>query len=87
MSENKPHLTPRELQVLTLMGNSYHNKDIAELLGISEHTAKFHVNSVIVKSGQSTRLGAVIFYLKADVIKLDSLMLNIDSIPEPVPNA
>lgn len=84
---DKPHLTPRELQVLHLMADGFHNKEIAKILNISEHTAKFHVNSIITKSGQSTRLGAVIFYLKADVIKLDSLMLNIDSTPEPASDA
>lgn len=70
----KAEYTPRELQVLKLMAESKHNKEIAVLLGITEHTAKFHVNSVIVKTKQNTRLGAVIYCLKQGVLSLHDLM-------------
>ena len=39
-------LTPRELEVLRLLAEGLPNKGIASRLGISEHTAKFHVNPV-----------------------------------------
>lgn len=73
--EPKTTLTKRELQVVLCMANGYQNKEIGKILNISEHTAKFHVNSVVTKTKQSTRLGAVIVCLKAGIIKLDQLML------------
>ena len=78
---NKPELTKREFQVLTLMAQGKHNNEIATILGISEHTAKFHVNAVLVKTGQTTRLGAVICCLKHGMITLDSLMTEIPLVP------
>lgn len=69
-----PHFTPRELQVLNLMANGKHNNEIAAALSVSEHTAKFHVNSVLVKTGQTTRLAATIFCLKNGLISLFDLM-------------
>jgi len=42
-------LTPRELQVLTLLAEGMSNKAIARRLGISVHTAKFHVSALIDK--------------------------------------
>jgi DNA-binding NarL/FixJ family response regulator len=52
-------LTPREREVLELLGDGRSNRRIAELLGISEHTAKFHVASVCGKLGASSRTEAV----------------------------
>ena len=42
-------LTPRELEVLALLAEGASNKTIARRLGISVHTAKFHVGSLIDK--------------------------------------
>jgi DNA-binding CsgD family transcriptional regulator len=42
-------LTPRELEVLTLLAEGMSNKAVARRLGISVHTAKFHVGAVIDK--------------------------------------
>lgn len=53
------HLTGREVEVLRLMANGRSNKQIASLLHISEHTAKFHVSSVLAKLGASSRTEAV----------------------------
>lgn len=52
-------LTPREREVLNLIGLGLANKAIAYRLGISEHTAKFHVASVLAKLGAATRAEAV----------------------------
>jgi DNA-binding NarL/FixJ family response regulator len=52
-------LTVRELEVLRLMARGYRNKQLAALLNISEHTAKFHVSSVLAKLGARTRTEAV----------------------------
>jgi DNA-binding NarL/FixJ family response regulator len=52
-------LTPREREVLELLGQGLSNRQIAERLGISEHTAKFHVAAVSGKLGAGSRTEAV----------------------------
>jgi len=53
-------LTPRELEVLQLLAQGLTNKRIAERLGISDHTAKFHVNAILAKLGAETRTEAIV---------------------------
>jgi two-component system nitrate/nitrite response regulator NarL len=53
-------LTPRELEVLRLMAEGISNKSIAYRLDISEHTVKFHVNSILRKLDAQSRTEAVI---------------------------
>jgi two-component system, NarL family, nitrate/nitrite response regulator NarL len=52
-------LTAREQEVLRLVAEGYPNKAIARELGISEHTAKFHVGSLLGKLGAGSRTEAV----------------------------
>lgn len=52
-------LTARELEVLQLMALGLPNKTIAARLHISEHTAKFHVSSIMMKLGAASRTEAV----------------------------
>ena len=52
-------LTPREIQVLALLAEGSGNKKIADRLGVSEHTVKFHVSSVLGKLGATSRTEAV----------------------------
>ena len=52
-------LTPRESEVLHLLAAGLPNKLIAVRLGVSEHTAKFHVSSVLSKLGAASRTEAV----------------------------
>jgi DNA-binding NarL/FixJ family response regulator len=52
-------LTTREVEVLRWMARGHTNKQLAVLLNISEHTAKFHVSSVLAKLGAQTRTEAV----------------------------
>jgi DNA-binding NarL/FixJ family response regulator len=52
-------LTAREVEVLRLMARGFRNKQLAAMLNISEHTAKFHVSSVLAKLGARTRTEAV----------------------------
>jgi DNA-binding CsgD family transcriptional regulator len=52
-------LTPREREALGLLADGLSNKAIAARLGISEHTAKFHVASVLAKLGAANRADAV----------------------------
>jgi DNA-binding NarL/FixJ family response regulator len=52
-------LTPRERSVLELVAAGLSNRAIAAELGVSEHTAKFHVRSLLDKLGAETRADAV----------------------------
>ncbi len=52
-------LTPRETAVLDRMAHGCGNKEIAAQLGISEHTVKFHVSSILAKLGATSRTEAV----------------------------
>jgi DNA-binding NarL/FixJ family response regulator len=52
-------LTRREHEVLELVADGLSNKLIADRLGISEHTAKFHLRSILEKLGADTRTDAV----------------------------
>ncbi len=52
-------LTSRESEVLALLAEGAGNKEIAAKLGLSEHTAKFHVSSILSKLGATTRTEAV----------------------------
>ncbi len=59
VSADSDLLTARELEVLHLVAEGYPNKSIAHELGISEHTAKFHVGSLLGKLGAASRTEAV----------------------------
>jgi DNA-binding NarL/FixJ family response regulator len=52
-------LTPREIEVLTMLAEGAGNKQIARRLGISEHTVKFHVGSILGKLNAGSRTEAV----------------------------
>ena len=53
------HLTGREIEVLELLAEGLPNKAIAERLGISDQTVKFHIGSIIGKLGAANRTDAV----------------------------
>ena len=52
-------LTPREVEVLGLLADGASNREIAHRMQISEHTAKYHVSSILNKLGATTRTEAV----------------------------
>jgi DNA-binding NarL/FixJ family response regulator len=64
-------LTPRELQVLRLLADGRANKRIAHDLGISAHTAKFHVGRILDKLDAATRAEAVAIGLRDRLIEVD----------------
>ena len=61
-------LTPREIEVLGMLAEGEGNKQIARRLGISEHTVKFHVGSILAKLGAATRTEAVTLGLRGGLI-------------------
>ncbi|MEZ4713898.1 MAG: response regulator transcription factor [Caldilineaceae bacterium] len=63
-------LTPRELEVLQLMAEGLTNKAIARQLEISEHTVKFHINTILSKLYASSRTEAVVRATRAGLILL-----------------
>jgi DNA-binding CsgD family transcriptional regulator len=63
-------LTPREVEVLALLAEGASNKMIARRLGISVHTAKFHVGSLIDKLDAVGRTDAVAHAARLGVIHL-----------------
>lgn len=72
-SATEPHgfdLTPRELDVLALLAEGASNKTIARRLGISVHTAKFHVGSLLDKLDATGRTDAVAHAARRGVIHL-----------------
>jgi DNA-binding NarL/FixJ family response regulator len=63
-------LTPREGEVLRLLADGLPNKEIALKLGISEHTIKFHIRSILGKLGVASRTEAVTRGLRNGLIEL-----------------
>lgn len=69
-NKGRGELTERERQVVQLLSEGLSNKLIADRLGISDHTAKFHVNGVMMKLGASTRTEAVVEAMRRGLIRL-----------------
>ncbi len=63
-------LSPRELEVLRLVAEGLPNKSVAQRLGISEHTVKFHVNAILGKLDAQSRTEAVMRAMRLGLIPL-----------------
>lgn len=63
-------LTDREVEVLALLALGLPNKGIAQRLGISEHTAKFHVGAILAKLGAAGRTEAVMLAARRGLVSL-----------------
>jgi DNA-binding NarL/FixJ family response regulator len=63
-------LTSREMDVLQLLAQGLPNKIIANRLRISEHTAKFHVSSIMTKLGAASRTEAVTLAARRGLLTL-----------------
>lgn len=70
LAEATEPLTTRELEVYELIAKGLSNRDIASVLGISAHTAKFHVAQILAKVGAATRAEAVALGLRLGLIGL-----------------
>jgi len=69
-SESSEEITSREIEVLRMLAEGLVNKDIAARLGISEHTVKFHISSILDKLGASTRTEAVTLGIRRGLIPI-----------------
>jgi DNA-binding CsgD family transcriptional regulator len=63
-------LTPRELSVLRLVAHGLGNKQIASELGISTHTVKYHLASLLAKLGVHSRTEAVTVGVRKGLVPL-----------------
>ena len=63
-------LTKREHEVLKLLAEGLSNRSIAVQLEISEHTVKYHVNSILRKLGAQSRTEAVVRATRSGLILL-----------------
>jgi len=63
-------LSPREREVLGLVATGLPNKSIARSLGISDHTVKFHVSSVLTKLDAGSRTEAVTIATRMGILSL-----------------
>ncbi len=69
-AEDMPLLTPREREILALIGEGLSNKSMARRLGISVHTVKFHLEALFTKLDATSRAEAVAKGLRGGVIEL-----------------
>ncbi len=63
-------ITPREIEILRMLARGLMNKEIAAELGISEHTVKFHISSILDKLGAATRTEAVTLGIRRGLIPI-----------------
>jgi DNA-binding NarL/FixJ family response regulator len=65
-------LTPREVEVLSLVARGLGNKEVGDVLGTAPGTAKAHVQSILSKLGAKDRTHAVTIALRRGIIHLHS---------------
>jgi DNA-binding NarL/FixJ family response regulator len=63
-------LTPREIDVLRHIAGGNRNRDIADLLLISEETVKVHIRHIMEKLGASDRTQAVAIAVRRGIVEL-----------------
>jgi DNA-binding NarL/FixJ family response regulator len=68
-------LSPRELEVLRLVGAGLPNKLVARRLDISNNTAGNHVRNILYKLGAHSRLEAVAIAVRTGLIDLDDAVV------------
>ncbi len=67
-NERPESLTPRELQVLQTLANGSGNKEIADRLGVSNNTVKFHIAQIMAKLGAHSRTEAVTIGMRRGLV-------------------
>jgi two-component system NarL family response regulator len=67
----RPALTKREMSVMELLAKGTSNKEMADILGISEPAVKFRIQRIFTKLGATDRTTAVLTGLRHGIIHLD----------------
>jgi two-component system, NarL family, response regulator LiaR len=70
------NLTPRELEVLTLIARGRSNSEIASKLVIVEGTVKTHVSNILSKLHLADRTQAAIYALQQHLVSLKEALEN-----------
>jgi len=63
-------LTPRETEILNYMAQGYLNKQIADVLSVTEQTIKNHVTSILRKLNANARTHAVVIAIKKGLVPM-----------------
>jgi two-component system, NarL family, nitrate/nitrite response regulator NarL len=66
------NLTPRELEIITLVVAGYSNPEIAKKFSISEQTVKHHISNIFDKLGVSNRIELALFAVNHRLVDSDS---------------
>lgn len=74
-------LTPRELDILRHVAEGLRNREVGELLDVSEQTVKNHLSSILHKLGVPNRTHAVTFAVRQGWLTLDDVAT--DAEPQP----
>ena len=69
-TSGEEELTPRELEVLQLIRDGHKNKQVADLLSISENTVNFHIKNIVEKLGANDRTHAVTIAVRRGLLAL-----------------
>ena len=64
LGDESHRLSPRELEVLRLIAHGMENPSIADALGISQHTVRKHVSSILGKLGLPSRVQAAVYAVR-----------------------
>ena len=64
--EERPRLTPREQDVLSVLGKGKTNRQIAQALNISERTVEYHMSNLMRKLAITSRIEAAFLGLFTD---------------------
>lgn len=67
---SRASLTPREVEVVTLMAKGMHNKQIGTVLGISSETVRIHAKNIFFKLQVPDRTAAVVDALRRGIIHM-----------------
>jgi two-component system, NarL family, nitrate/nitrite response regulator NarL len=70
LRDSRERLTPRETEVLELLADGLSNRAIAQQLGISAHTVKFHVDALLDKLSARSRTQVVVKAVRQGLLAL-----------------
>ena len=79
--EGFENLSQREVDVIKLMARGYNNRQIADILFISEHTVKVHIRNIFRKIGVADRTNAVLWAIERGLVLKDKDSVKPDKPP------